>query len=630
MRPVDDCAPAAGAGAAGRGRRPGFEEARKAWEQSWLGRMGNEAGPPLRSWESSILGRHADVEPPADGVDPESSAALLDRLIRGGMPGSIGTPRRSARAGRRRGRRRADEPAAPAQRRRQLPRRVRRLPRDTGSARTRRQPDGFAATTRPGVPLGSGDAAASTGLSGLMAANLIRAHRDELLQASRGKLDHMVIEVVEQPVRPDPLRRARAAADGAPDRPAAAAGAARRAQRHAASSRRGAIRCAASSTASPRWPAPSATSRAARARSCSSASARWSRRSSTATSTSSSSTTPSCSSWSASSPSRPTPRSSSAAPPRRCEARSSECASSSASASACSAALEPLALPAYLKVFLAEVWSQALVTGAARDGAERRSRRALSPRGVDLVDEHPAEALARAAQPVPRHAAAADGRAERRHEADRAGRSGARRVLRQARLPHHAGSLKGAPGSDLDHNMMVRHLEAAFRTPMPSADEAAPRTAAPSRRRRRSSSSISRADEERAIGLVSESAVDWSQHGRRAGEAAEPARGRAGRSGSAPRPTRRCRRDCRLRRPMPLADAAAQQPARRHRLPTIEEPPSRPSSRPAPQLRDHLELGFSYQLNLKDQWEKVRLTYMSPAAPCSCSRTARRTARRSR
>jgi hypothetical protein len=30
-------------------------------------------------------------------------------------------------------------------------------------------------------------------------------------------------------------------------------------------------------------------------------------------------------------------------------------------------------------------------------------------------------------------------------------------------------------------------------------------------------------------------------------------------------------------------------------------------------LRDHLQLGFSYQLNLRDQWQKVRLTYMSPA-----------------
>ena len=34
------------------------------------------------------------------------------------------------------------------------------------------------------------------GLTGLMAVNLIRAHREELIQASTGKLDHMVIDVV--------------------------------------------------------------------------------------------------------------------------------------------------------------------------------------------------------------------------------------------------------------------------------------------------------------------------------------------------------------------------------------------------------------------------------------------------
>jgi hypothetical protein len=40
------------------------------------------------------------------------------------------------------------------------------------------------------------DVAATDELTGLMAVNLIRAHRDELMQASTGKLDHMVIDVV--------------------------------------------------------------------------------------------------------------------------------------------------------------------------------------------------------------------------------------------------------------------------------------------------------------------------------------------------------------------------------------------------------------------------------------------------
>ncbi|MBY0468641.1 MAG: DUF1631 domain-containing protein, partial [Burkholderiaceae bacterium] len=43
---------------------------------------------------------------------------------------------------------------------------------------------------------GTASAYAEDASAGLMAVNLIRAHRDELMQASNGKLDHMVIDVV--------------------------------------------------------------------------------------------------------------------------------------------------------------------------------------------------------------------------------------------------------------------------------------------------------------------------------------------------------------------------------------------------------------------------------------------------
>ena len=50
-----------------------------------------------------------------------------------------------------------------------------------------------------GASMGAGMAGSNhynDGLTGLMAVNLIRAHREELIQASTGKLDHMVIDVV--------------------------------------------------------------------------------------------------------------------------------------------------------------------------------------------------------------------------------------------------------------------------------------------------------------------------------------------------------------------------------------------------------------------------------------------------
>jgi hypothetical protein len=38
--------------------------------------------------------------------------------------------------------------------------------------------------------------------------------------------------------------------------------------------------------------------------------------------------------------------------------------------------------------------------------------------------------------------------------------------------------------------------------------------------------------------------------------------------------------------------------------------PSEPSH--GPQLMDHIRVGFAYQMLLKDQWQKVRLSYVSP------------------
>ena len=48
----------------------------------------------------------------------------------------------------------------------------------------------------PGSSPAPDDPAYNEGLAGMMAVNLIRAHREELVQASSGKLDHMVIDVV--------------------------------------------------------------------------------------------------------------------------------------------------------------------------------------------------------------------------------------------------------------------------------------------------------------------------------------------------------------------------------------------------------------------------------------------------
>ena len=77
-----------------------------------------------------------------------------------------------------------------------------------------------------------------------------------------------------------------------------------------------------------------------------------------------------------------------------------------------------------------------LEPGAGARGAPRRRRlrprQALSPRRHRPGDEHPAEGLAGVSQEVPDAAAAADEGPQRRHEADRLARAGAEGILRQA------------------------------------------------------------------------------------------------------------------------------------------------------------------------------------------------------
>jgi hypothetical protein len=182
-------------------------------------------------------------------------------------------------------------------------------------------------------------------------------------------------------------------------------------------------------------------------------------------------------------------------------------------------------------------------------------------------------------------------------------------------VTQHAGSLKGAPRSDLDHNMMLRNVEAAFRTAVPSAQEAAAETAADAAGDPAVSPVVEQhftPEEELAIGLVSEHEVDWSR------DVTPPAASAAVVTPPAPAPAQR----------QPVA-AAAGEAAGEAALPVLDADPTptassaqsggstdameAPELAAGPQLRDHLQLGFSYQLNLKNEWQKVRLTYMSPA-----------------
>jgi len=617
MRPADEFSarPPARGGTEG----TSFEEARRAWEMSWQGRIGADPGAPPRPWENSIVGAFPGNDPLPEGVDPESSASLLDRMIRGGMPGSIGAPGAPGLPG-------APRNAAAAAADAELMKLLRRLnggatyqgefdalPRDTGYG----SPDGetpaddFAPTTRTGVPLGvSYDQPPSSGLTGLMASNLIRVHRAELMQASRGKLDHLVIEVVSSLFDqilsdarvPPEMARQIARLQLPVLRAALVDGSFFSSRRHPVRrfiNRIASLACAFDSFDG--GPAKELLERVtglvkeivdgdfdqldlydAKLLDLERFVAEQT---------------------------HAEVRESAAAATLR--GKELEWRVQQRFSQALRAALVPLALPAFLREFLAGVWGQAIVMASRRDGSDAAYPGRLRRAGADLVRSiQPKRSIDDRKQFVAGLPALMAELTQGMRFVDWP--QAAQDEFFGQLVAQHAGSLKGPARTELDHNMMVRHLDAAFRTPLPSAEEAA--TELPLEPGATPVEQRFSLEEELAIGLVSESQVDWSRD-------VSPAQG-AGASAAAhspaysPSPSAPAgttshgdATEFTVTTISPIAPAANAPVAGTSR----DEPVESPELAPGPQLRDHLQLGFSYQLNLRDQWQKVRLTYMSPA-----------------
>ena len=146
-------------------------------------------------------------------------------------------------------------------------------------------------------------------------------------------------------------------------------------------------------------------------------------------------------------------------------------------------------------------------------------------------------------------------------------------------MPAHAESLRGSAVRQLDINLMARQVEGALERPLPSrADVKAAALTLPVLTEEVVLPSFS-ADEASRVGLVSESAVDWDGTvdieigGEDASAAADDG--------------------------TPIA-AGLPAPAG----------PAEPVSGRA--LADHVQIGFAYQMHLGGQWQKVRLSHVSP------------------
>jgi len=253
-----------------------------------------------------------------------------------------------------------------------------------------------------------------------------------------------------------------------------------------------------------------------------------------------------------------------------------------------STALRPLALPPYLRDFVSQVWSQALVLAVRRDGAASERYARFKRAGRDLV-----MSVQPKGSPVLRKKFLMQLPQLMKDLNEGMALIGwpdaAQKAFFAQLLPAHAESLKAPPLSELDHNLLAKQVEGVFNTTIPGVDSLSVSDVVPEVE----SAVIEKRftpEEARQVGLIEESAIDWSGSvdiELDTGAADTQPDGLAESEDSAPI-------DLGLDINLDLSPSDPPEPSR------------------GPQLMDHIKLGFAYQMHLKDEWQKVRLTYVSP------------------
>jgi hypothetical protein len=239
------------------------------------------------------------------------------------------------------------------------------------------------------------------------------------------------------------------------------------------------------------------------------------------------------------------------------------------------AAFTPVPMDDFLRQFLTQVWSQAMMRAAIEQGpnGERVQRYRVAGRELVMSVQpkgSPADRknfLVRLPQLMKdlNEGIALIGWPE-----------AAKKDFFGKLLPAHAASLKGTSLRTLDYNLLTRQLDAVLATPLPKADEAIRGMSAIPVLDDVVSEPFTR-EEAARIGLVEESAIDWN------GEVDIDLS-----AGDEPEVTET---------DIKLEGLPAPEPVE----------PTKGAS-----LADHVQIGFSYRMHFEGQWHKVRLSHISP------------------
>jgi hypothetical protein len=262
-----------------------------------------------------------------------------------------------------------------------------------------------------------------------------------------------------------------------------------------------------------------------------------------------------------------------------------------------SSALGSITMPDYLRDFVAQVWSQALVYAIRRQGPDSDLAKRFRHVGRDLV-----MSVQPKGSPVMRKRFLMQLPTLMKDLNEGLKLIGwpdaAQKAFFGKLLPSHAESLKAPPMTELEHNLLSKQLESIFGAHVPGANEFS--HAEPVMLESQEIEQRFTPDEAQQVGLVEESAVDWS------GPididlSGEPADTNAGADTGA---------DAGDTVPGGSTDSMPSDLGLDINLDLVAADPSEPSH--GPRLMDHIRVGFAYQMLLKDQWQKVRLNYVSP------------------
>jgi hypothetical protein len=240
------------------------------------------------------------------------------------------------------------------------------------------------------------------------------------------------------------------------------------------------------------------------------------------------------------------------------------------------AALTPVPMEDFLRQFLTQVWSQALMKAGARQGPEGELLKRYRAAGRELV-----MSVQPKGTPSDRKAFLQRLPQLMKDLNDGIALIGwpeaAKKDFFGKLLPAHAAALKaGNSITTLDFNLLARQLDAILATPLPRPEEAV-----------RGTSAIPvlddvvadpfTAEEARRIGLVQEHSIDWDGH-------------------------------------VDIDLSAGDEPEVSEVDINIEGLPTPEPVEPTKgaSLADHVQIGFSYRMHFEGTWHKVRLSHISP------------------